>query len=99
VTAKIVRTGYDRSRWRGLWRNQVQEYMTAAIQNIEAIIRYAKGPGKAVMAVSLIGNGISVCPDLFGKLSSILLIKQKYLYWKEMAVQFRISKLVWATAR
>jgi hypothetical protein len=56
------------------------------MSDIEAIIRYAKGPGKAVMAVSLIGNGISVWPDLFGKLSSILLVKQKYLYCKEMTV-------------
>ena len=48
--ARGKRYGYDRSRWRGLWRNQIQEYMTAAIQNIEALIRYAKRPVKAVMA-------------------------------------------------
>lgn len=53
--ARGKRYGYDRSRWRALWRNQVQEYITAAIQNIEALIRYAKGPVKKVMAV-LTGN-------------------------------------------
>jgi hypothetical protein len=73
--------------------------MTAAIQNIEAIIRYAKGPGKAVIAMFLIGGGMSVRPDLLGRLRSILLVKQKYLYWKEMTVSFTVSTLVWATAR
>jgi transposase len=97
--ARSKRYGYDRSRWRGLWRNQAQEYMTAAIQNIEAIIRYAKGPGKAVIAMFLIGGGMSVRPDLLGRLRSILLVKQKYLYWKEMTVSFTVSTLVWATAR
>jgi hypothetical protein len=36
--ARGKRYRYDRSRWRGLWSNQVQEYMTAAIQNVEALV-------------------------------------------------------------
>lgn len=72
--ARGKRYGYDRSRWRGLWKNQVQEYMTAAIQNIEALIRYAKGPGKAVMAAPIIDRGLLPCLDLFRKLESVLLI-------------------------
>jgi len=42
--ARGKRYGYDRSRWRGLWRVQIQEYLTAAIQNIEVLIRYGKRP-------------------------------------------------------
>jgi transposase len=32
--------GFDRARWRGLWRVQIQEYMIAAIQNIQVLLRY-----------------------------------------------------------
>ena len=32
--------GFDRARWRGLWRVRIQEYLIAAIQNIEVLLRY-----------------------------------------------------------
>jgi transposase len=32
--------GFDRARWRGLWRVQIQEYLIAAIQNIRVLLRY-----------------------------------------------------------
>jgi len=32
--------GYDRARWRGLWRVQIQEYLISAVQNIEVLLRY-----------------------------------------------------------
>jgi len=32
--------GFDRARWRGLWRVQIQEYLIAAIQNIQVLLRY-----------------------------------------------------------
>ncbi len=35
-----VRYGYDRARWRGLWRVQIQEYLISAVQNIEVLLRY-----------------------------------------------------------
>jgi transposase len=47
--------GFDRARWRGLWRVQIQEYITVAIQNIQVLLRYGKHPSRgaaiAVMAV------------------------------------------------
>ena len=50
--ARSTRYGYKKSRWRRLWRNQIQEYLTAAIQNIEVLIRHGNKPKKsAVMAV------------------------------------------------
>lgn len=42
--ARGKRYGYDRCRWRGLWRVQIQEYMTAAIQNIQVLLKYGKNP-------------------------------------------------------
>jgi hypothetical protein len=32
--------GFDRARWRGLWRVQIQEYLIATIQNIQVLLRY-----------------------------------------------------------
>ncbi len=51
--ARGNRYGYDQSRWRGLWRNQIQEHMTAAIQNIHVLLNFGKRPiGKAVAVAS-----------------------------------------------
>ena len=40
--ARSKRFGYKRARWRRRWRVQIQEYLTAAIQNIIALVRYDK---------------------------------------------------------
>lgn len=42
-----VRYGFKRARWRRLWRVQIQEYITAAIQNINMLIRHGEKPPKA----------------------------------------------------
>ena len=39
--------GFDRARWRRLWRVQIQEYLIATIQNIEVLLRYGGNPTKA----------------------------------------------------
>jgi transposase len=46
--ARAVRYGFKRARWRRLWRVQIQEYFTAAIQNIMILVRDVKGPGTAI---------------------------------------------------
>jgi len=38
--ARGTRYGFDRARWRGLWRVQIQEYLISAVQNIEVSLRY-----------------------------------------------------------
>jgi transposase len=38
--ARGTRYGYDRARWRGLWRVQIQEYLVSSIQNIDVLLRY-----------------------------------------------------------
>ncbi len=37
-----TRYGFKRARWRRLWRVQIQEYLTSAIQNIMALLSYGK---------------------------------------------------------
>lgn len=46
--ARSVPYGLKRARWRRLWRVQIQEYLTAAIQNIMVLVRYVKEPGTAI---------------------------------------------------
>jgi hypothetical protein len=51
--AYAQRYGFKRARWRKLWRVQIQEYITAAIQNIQVLIRHGKDPTKlAAIAMS-----------------------------------------------
>jgi len=46
--ARSCRYGFKRSRWRRTWRLQIQEYLTAAIQNIMVLIRNVKEPSAAM---------------------------------------------------
>jgi transposase len=46
--ARSVPYGFKRARWRRLWRVQIQEYLTAAIQNIMILVRNVKEPGTAI---------------------------------------------------
>ena len=46
--ARASRFGFDCARWRGLWRVTIQEYLTAAIQNIEVLMRYGTDPRRRV---------------------------------------------------
>lgn len=83
--ARGKRYGYDQSRWRGLWRNQIQEYMTAAIQNIQVLLSFAKRPiGKAVAVASEHFNGIklSFCFMLLSVLSSGRDFRKEYTFWE-----------------
>lgn len=49
--ARSKRYGYQRARWRRLWRVQIQEYLTASIQNIMTLVRNVKERNKAAAAV------------------------------------------------
>ena len=48
--ARSKRFGYKRARWRRRWRVRIQEYLTAAIQNITVLVRYGKEQGAAAQA-------------------------------------------------
>ncbi len=46
--ARSVPYGLKRARWRRLWRVRIQEYLTAAIQNMMILVRNIKEPGTAI---------------------------------------------------
>ena len=50
--ARAVRFGFKRARWRGLWRVAIQEYLTAAIQNIMTLVHYVKEPPRSAMEMA-----------------------------------------------
>ena len=51
--ARSTRYGFDRGRWRGLWKVAIQEYLVSAIQNIETLVRAVLRPTKGVRVTPL----------------------------------------------
>ena len=52
--------GFDRARWRRLWRVQIQQYLIAAIQNIEVLLRLGDQPKKGLFVrVNQVIQGIT----------------------------------------
>lgn len=68
--ARGQRLGMARMRWRRLWRAKIQEFLTAAIQNIAVLVRYARGPHQVALAQVRITNIHAVVSHLrrFGSL-------------------------------
>jgi predicted XRE-type DNA-binding protein len=54
--AQATRYGFKRARWRNLWRVQIQEYLTASIQNILILIRHVKEQRPAAANKNQKGN-------------------------------------------
>lgn len=54
--AQSKRYGYDRARWRGLWRMRIQEYLTCAIQNIQVLLKYRNKPTKSAAVALTLAN-------------------------------------------
>ena len=74
--ARATRYGFKRARWRRLWRVQIQEYLTAAVQNLMTLLRHLKergtacglrlpaaAPGPPIGPLDRIFCGIASCAD------------------------------------
>jgi len=63
--------GFKRSRWRRLWRQQIQNHLIAACQNVRILLR--KGPKKlTAVAKVLLGPRILYWGSCFQSLTSLL---------------------------
>jgi len=60
--ARSKRYGFDRARWRGLWRMRIQDYLTCAIQNIQVLIKQAGQPRKWAAAKASAVKGSFIQP-------------------------------------
>jgi hypothetical protein len=45
-----VHHGFKRSRWRRLWRQRIQDFLIAAVQNLRLLARKSNWPGAATMS-------------------------------------------------
>jgi transposase len=78
--ARAVRYGFKRARWRRLWRVQIQEYITAAIQNIQVLIKHGKNSlrGAAIaMSQCIAGRNVSLFSNLPARSLSAICHKRK----------------------
>ena len=73
--ARATRFGFDRARWRGLFKVSIQEHLTAAIQNIQTLIRYQRTPAQGALAMR---PAKSTVPLLTGKARHMLLIAMDF---------------------
>jgi len=51
---------FKRARWRRLWRQQIQDYLIAAIQNVRILLAHQRPRQSAAAALSL----LSVTPEM-----------------------------------
>ena len=65
--------GYKRARWRELWRVQIQDYLIAAVQNIQILMDHLKG------------RAISVAIRVREQLTPTF-ERQKYFFWSMLNV-------------
>jgi hypothetical protein len=49
--ARSQRFGFDQAQWRGLQRVQIQEYLTCAIQSVQALVRYGHSSKKSPLVI------------------------------------------------
>ncbi len=76
--ARAWRYGFKRARWRGLWRVQIQEYITATIQNIGILIKYGRGTRNAVAAMEIAQRkGLNGLFDFFNNCIGTIFGKEK----------------------
>jgi len=78
--ARGTRYGYKRSRWRRLWRVQIQEYLTASIQNVMVLLRNVKEPAPA----------LGVAQAKPGYQRACMSLQERFIYFKK-AVRHNIN--------
>ena len=51
--ARSTRYGFDRARWRGLWRVAIQEYLVCSLQNIMTLVRFVQRPTRRLCTLPI----------------------------------------------
>ena len=68
--ARGTQYGFKRARWRRLWRVQIQEYLTATIQNLMVLLRNIKEPAPA----------LGIIPEESGKKEAFLTLQELFFF-------------------
>ena len=99
--ARACRYGFKRSRWRRLWRNQIQEYLTAAIQNIMVLLaRNEKSKDAIALAMMEIkqqikrnnADNIRILPSKW--IDTIFAALQKTLFYRNLT-KLQLKGTLW----
>jgi hypothetical protein len=69
--ARATRYGFDRARWRGLWRMQIQEYLVCAVQNIQVFIKHMHAPRSRAAAAEMLKMMLSNLNRLFARTGAL----------------------------
>lgn len=64
IWANLDKAGYDRARWRGLWRVMIQEYLVCALQNIMTRIGSSKKRLEGAVGLPQTIEGGMMAPDI-----------------------------------
>ena len=75
--ARGTRYGFKRARWRRLWRVQIQEYLTATIQNLMVLLRNIKEPAPA----------LGMIPEKSGNKGAFLTLQELFYYLKRSTMR------------
>ena len=62
--ARGTRYGFDRARWRGLWKVMIQEYLICAVQNIMVLIGTTKKRLKGAVGLHTLKEGNIIVPGM-----------------------------------
>jgi hypothetical protein len=54
---------FKRARWRRLWRQQIQDYLIAAIQNVRILLAHQNPKQSAAAAILLLSAGPEIMPS------------------------------------
>ena len=99
--ARACRYGFKRSRWRRLWRNQIQEYLTAAIQNIMVLLALNE-KSKDAMALAMMeikqqikrnnADNIRILPSKW--IDTIVAALQETLFYRNLT-KLQLKETLW----
>lgn len=78
--AQSKRYGYKRARWRKLWRVKIQDFLIAALQNIQILISHSKSKVQSGVN-ALVGH---LCPSSKGHRLSIWPVSCLKTIWSSM---------------
>ena len=96
--ARAERYGFKRARWRRLWRVQIQEYLTATIQNIKILVKENSKPHAAVEVKVTPKRSVRSLRPFYNRLSEqlykTLLIIKSVLYFGIRPDPFRLGEIL-----
>jgi IS5 family transposase len=93
--ARAYRYGFKRARWRRLWRVQIQEYLTAAIQNIQTLVKEENKPRTAIGVRMAVPNNNKPIRRSYNRFSTVVneaLAAVRLILNKNRGCSFSISR-------